>query len=138
MRRLVEAASQKLLLAAALVLLVGTGACGGDGGEPQEDLSIVVIHVNFNSNVPTMYQVRVNAHLGGMGDSVLTFPNTATSRPIQSGDTLALLIPTTRSGILDLGISGLDANGGTVATGNGQVLIEVGDRVDVTIMLQAL
>jgi hypothetical protein len=124
----------------ALALLLGTGACGGDSEAtpPEEDLSVVVIQVTFNSNVPTMYQVQVKAHLGGLNDSVLTFPITKTDRPIQSGDTMALLIPTTRMGMLDLGISGLDANGATVATGNGQVTIEVGRRVDTTIVLQAL
>jgi hypothetical protein len=139
MRRRARLLWRELGLAIALALLAGTGACGGDGGEtPQEELSIVVIHVTINANVPTMYKVRVNAHLGGMGDSVLTFPNTPTGRPIQSGDSLALLIPTTRYGKLDLGLAGLDANDVTVATGNGQVDIMVGRQVDVTILLSAL
>jgi len=125
-------------VALALALMIGPGACGSSEMMPQEDLSSVVIQVTFNSNVPTMYQVRVNAHLGGMGDSVLTFPASSTGRAIQSGDTMALLIPITRSGMLDLGLSGLDANGGTVAAGNGQVMIDVGKRVDVTILLSAV
>ena len=125
-------------LGLALALLLGAGACGGSEAAPEEDLSVVVIQVTFNSNVPTMYQVRVNAHLGGLTDSVLTFPNTSTGRAIQSGDTLALLIPITRMGMLDLIISGLDADGRTVAMGNGQVMIEVGKRVDTTILLTAL
>jgi hypothetical protein len=126
-------------VALALALVIGPGACGSsEMMMPQEDLSIVVIQVTFNSNVPTMFQIRVNAHLGGMGDSVLTFPASSTGRAIQSGDTMALLIPTTRSGMLDLGLSGLDANGTTVAAGNGQVVIAVGSRVDVTIVLSAV
>ena len=121
----------------ALALLLGAGGCGGDGGEaPQEeDLSVVVIQVSFTSNVPTMYQVQVRAHLGGLNDNVLTFPITKTDRPIQSGDTMALLIPITRMGMLDLTLSGLDANGGTVATGSGQVPIVVGGQAYKTIML---
>ena len=126
------------LLGLALALLLGTGACGGSEAAPEEDLSVVVIQVTFNSNVPTMYQVQVRAHLGGLTDSVLTFPNSATGRAIQSGDTMALLIPTTRMGMLDLSISGLDANGRAVAAGNGQAIIAVGDRVDVTIVLSPL
>jgi hypothetical protein len=51
---------------------------------------------------------------------------------------MALLIPVTRSGMLDLGLSGLDANDRTVAMGNGQVVIAVGMRVDVTIVLSAV
>lgn len=128
-----------LLPLLALALLLGAGACDDGSEAPQEeDLSVVVIQVTFNANVPTMYQVRVNAHLGGLTDSVLTFPNSPTGRAIQSGDTLALLIPTTRMGMLDLIISGLDADGRTVAMGNGQVMIEVGKRVDTTILLSAI
>jgi hypothetical protein len=40
--------------------------------------------------------------------------------------------------MLDLSISGLDANGRAVAAGNGQAVIAVGDRVDVTIVLSPL
>ena len=127
-----------LQLALALPLVLGAGACGGSGEMPEEELSVVVIQVTFSGSVPAMYKVRVNAHLGGMGDSVLTFPNTPNGRAIQSGDTMALLIPVTRSGMLDLGLSGLDANDRTVATGNGQVVIAVGRRVDVTIVLSAV
>ena len=125
-----------LQLALALPLLLG--ACGDGGGMPEEELSVVVITVTFDGSVPTMYKVRVNAHLGGMGDSVLTFPNTPNGRAIKSGDTMALLIPITKSGMLDLGLSGLDANDRTVATGNGQVLIAVGKSAYVTIMLSAV
>jgi len=124
-------------VALALALAIGPGACGSSEMMPQEELSSVVIQVTFNSSVPTMYQVQVKAHLGGLNDSVLTFPLTK-GRAIQSGDTMALLIPITRMGMLDLNISGLDANGGTVATGNGQVMIEVGKRVDITIVLSAV
>jgi hypothetical protein len=86
-----------------------------------------------------MYQLRVNAHLGADGlDSTLTFPTTVTDRTIQSGDTLALLIPTTRMGMLDLNISGLNRDGQAVATGSGQTIIAVGDRVTKTIPLSAL
>ena len=129
-----------LALALALATTLGPAACGGDGGEapPQEELSVVVIQVTFASNVPTMYQVQVKAHLGGLNDSTLTFPTSNTGRAIQSGDTMALLIPISRMGMLDLNLSGLNANGTTVATGSGQVMIEVGKRVDKTIPLSAV
>jgi len=59
------------------------------------------------------------------------------SPTVAAGATLALLIPTTRSGLLDLIVYGLDANQTPVARGNGQTTIAVGDRVDVTITLTA-
>jgi hypothetical protein len=121
-----------------LALAVAAGACKGEE-TAAEDQSIVVIHVTFGSNVPAMYQIRVNAHLGSGGvDSVLTFPNTATDRTIQSGDTLALLIPTSRTGTVDLNISGLNRDGQVVAAGTGQAMIVVGEQVDKTIVLSPL
>jgi hypothetical protein len=57
--------------------------------------------------------------------------------PIASGETLALLIPPTRMGLLDLIVFGLDGSQNPVARGNGQTTITVGDRVDVTITLNA-
>jgi hypothetical protein len=124
-------------LALLLALAVSAGAC--DDGGPQEPVSTVVIHVNFPANVPSLYQIRVNAHLGSAGmDASLVFPDSPTRDPIPSGATLALLIPTTRMGLLDLIVAGLDTGGSAVAMGNGQTTIEVGKRVDVTIQLSAL
>jgi hypothetical protein len=135
MRRRRSPLALGLLLA--LAVSVGAGAC--DDGGPQEPVSTVVIHVNFPASVPSLYQIRVNAHLGSAGmDAALLFPDSPTPDPIPSGATLALLIPTTRMGLLDLIVSGLDAGGNAVAMGNGQTTIAVGDRVDVTIPLSAL
>ena len=121
-----------------LALVLGASSCTAEEATAV-DQSIVVVQVTFASNVPPMYQIRVNAHLGDDGlDSVLTFPNIATDRTIQSGDTLALLIPTTRMGMLDLNISGLNRDGQVVATGTGQTTIAVGDRVDKAIVLSPL
>ena len=119
----------------ALALLLGAAACGGTAGS-QEDQSIVVIHVNIDASAPPLHQIKVAAHLGDFGlDDQLFFPVTPTAAAIPPGATLALLIPTTRSGLLDLIITGLDANQTAVAMGNGQTTIAVGERVDVTISL---
>jgi hypothetical protein len=120
----------------ALAVLLGGAACSGTPAS--EDQSIVVIHVSFDASVPPLHQIKVAAHLGDFGvDDQLFFPVTPTGVPIPPGATLALLIPTTRSGHLDLIITGLDANQTAVAMGNGQTTIAVGDRVDVTISLNA-
>ena len=69
-------------------------------------------------------------------DADLYLPDDAPG-PIASGATLAVLIPTTRSGLLDLVLFGLDAGQNPVARGNGQTTIAVGGRVDKTITLSA-
>ena len=125
-------------LTATLVMLMvlGAGACGG-GDAVVEDQSVVVIHVNIEAGVPELHQIHVAAHLGSAGmDANLFFPTTPQG-PIASGATLALLIPTTRSGLLDLVLFGLDAGQNPVARGNGQTTITVGGRVDKTITLSA-
>jgi hypothetical protein len=121
-----------------LALVAGAGACGdsGGGGTPEEQ-SIVVITLNLEANVPELRQVHVNAHLANPAmDNDLYFP-TVPAGPIQSGATLALLIPITRMGLLDLIVFGLDAGGIPVARGNGQTTIAVGDSVYYTISLSA-
>jgi hypothetical protein len=131
-------AARLLALGLALVLVAGAAGCGDGGLQPQEDQSIVVIQVNFEGAVPELRQIKVAAHLGSAGmDAELFFPSTPTSGPIPAGTTLALLIPTTRSGLLDLIVYGLDASQTAVARGNGQTTIAVGERVDVTITLSA-
>jgi hypothetical protein len=119
----------------ALAFLLGAASCGGTAGSA-EDQSIVVIHVTFDASAPPLHQIKVAAHLGDLGlDDQLFFPVTPTSGAIPAGATLALLIPTTRSGHLDLIVTGLDGNQTAVAVGNAQTTIAVGDRVDVTIVL---
>ena len=126
-------ARARLLPALALLLATGASACGSTTG--QEDQSVVVITVNIEANVPELHQIRVAAHLGSAGmDADLYYP-TSPGGPIPSGATLALLIPTTRSGLLDLVLYGLDANQVMVARGNGQTTIAVGGRVYTTITL---
>ena len=119
----------------AMLMVLGAGACGG-GDAVAEDQSVVVIHVNIEAGVPELHQIHVAAHLGSAGaDADLYFP-TRPQGPIASGATLALLIPTTRSGLLDLIVFGLDAGQNPVARDNGQTTIVVGGRVDTTVTLR--
>jgi hypothetical protein len=120
----------------ALALLLGAAGCGDGTAQPQEDQSVVVITVNFAGGVPELRQIRVAAHLASGGvDAELFFPVTPTAAPIPAGSTLALLIPTTRSGLLDFVVHGLDAGQNRVARGSGQTTIAVGDRVNATVTL---
>jgi hypothetical protein len=125
--------ARSLIPMLALFVALGAGACGDAVGEDQ---SIVVIHLNIEASVPELRQIHVAAHLGSAGlDSDLFFPTTPQG-PIASGATLALLIPTTRSGLLDLILFGLNGGQNPVAQGNGQTMIVVGGRVDTTINLR--
>jgi hypothetical protein len=128
--------ARSLTATLAMLMVLGAGACGG-GDAVADDESVVVIHVNIEAGVPELRQIHVAAHLGSAGmDANLYFPTTPQG-PIASGATLALLIPTTRSGLLDLVLFGLDAGQNPVARGNGQTMITVGGRVDKTISLSA-
>ena len=128
--------ARNLTLTLAMLMILGAGACGG-GDAVGEDQSVVVIHVNIDADVPELHQIHVAAHLGSAGmDASLLYPTTPQG-PIASGATLALLIPTTRSGLLDLVLFGLDAGQNPVARGNGQTTINVGGQVDKTITLSA-
>jgi hypothetical protein len=125
---------RRLPLAVAVLLATGAAACGSVAGEDQ---SIVVIHVIIDPGVPELHQIRVAAHLPSGGiDADLYFPPTP-GGPIASGATLALLIPTSRTGLLDLVLYGFDAGHTMVARGNGQTTINVGKQVDTTITLMA-
>ena len=122
-------------LALALAMAFATGACGDAAPPAPEVQSIVVITVNIAAGVPELHQIRVAAHLGSAGmDADLYYP-TSPGGPIPSGATLAMLIPTTRSGLLDLVLYGLDASQTMVARGNGQTTIAVGKSVYTTITL---
>lgn len=125
--------------ALALALSLGGSACGGgDGDGTSEVQSIVVLHVNFDASAVELHQIEVAAHLANPAmDNRLLFPVSPRPEPIPPGATLAILIPTTRSGLLDLSLTGFDGNHVAVATGNGQTTIAVGDRVDYTVMLMA-
>jgi hypothetical protein len=127
--------SRRALMLSALVVVLGAGAggCGGQTGDSTNGESVVVITVIYAPGVPEVNQIQVNAHLAAGADSGdLLFPNSPRSA-IPSGSTLALLIPTTRMGLLDLIVVGLDASQNPVARGTGQTTIRVGEQVTVSV-----
>ena len=128
-------ARASLPIALALAMAFSIGACGDGGATAPEPQSVVFITVYINAGVPELHQIRVAAHLGSAGmDADLYYPPSP-GGAIQSGATLAILIPTTRMGLLDLVLYGLDAGGTMVARGNGQTTIAVNGTVYTTIML---
>jgi len=129
-------ARARLALALPLLFAFAIGACGGDAAPPPPEVqSVVVITVNIGANVPELHQIRVAAHLGSAGmDADLYYPPSP-GGVIQSGSTLAILIPSSRMGLLDLILYGLDANQIMVARGNGQTTIAVNKSVYTTITL---
>lgn len=130
--------ARRLFLLSTVALALGAGACGGTSELGADGESVVVIHLNLDADLPELHQIHVAAHLGSAGvDSDNYFPVVPRATPIVSGETMALLIPPTRMGLLDLILFGLDAGQNPVARGNGQTTISVGGQVDVTITLNA-
>jgi hypothetical protein len=127
-----------LALVMTLAAALGVPACGSDGvgGIDTTGQSLVVITVNIMPGVPDLHQIRVHAHLANPAmDTTPVFPPSPTPGPIPSGATLALLLPTTFKGLLDLTLDGLDNAGQTIANGKGQAMIVVGGRTDVPVMM---
>jgi hypothetical protein len=126
--------------ALALALLLGAAGCG-DGGVDTGDNTVVVIHVNIDQGVPSVYQIEVNAHLGNGGQNAnLRFPLEKTSQPIASGATLALLIPPSVMDQLNLTVYGLDDGSPQTRVASAmamQTMIGGGGRVDVYVDLKA-
>jgi hypothetical protein len=125
---------------AALALAIGAAGCGGDGGSgiDPNGQSVIIIHVDFDSTVPTVYQIEVHAHLGTAArDNTLYFPKTP-GGAIASGATLALLISPTIMDSVDLTLYGRDGQNNRVASGTGQVpMIAVGAQISTAIGLTA-
>jgi hypothetical protein len=127
-----------LALALAMTAALGTPSCGSEagGGIDTKDQSLVVITLDIMAGVPDLYQIRVHAHLANPAmDTTPVFPPDPTPGPIASGATLALLLPNTFNGLLDLTLDGLDKGGQTVANGKGQATITVNGRTEVSIMM---
>ena len=128
----------RTVLALALMAALGVPACGSDagGGIDTKGQSVVVITLDIMDGVPDLHQIRVHAHLANPAmDTTPLFPPDRTPGPIASGATLALLLPTTFMGLLDLTLDGLDNSGQTVANGKGQATLAVGGRTYVSIMM---
>jgi hypothetical protein len=127
-------------LLAALAMAIGAAGCGGDGASGVDPMgqSVVIIHVDFDATVPTVYQIEVLVHLGTAArENTLFFPKTPAGA-LTSGNTLALLFSPTILDTVDLTLYGRDGQSNRVAKGNRQVTISTGGaQIETTIGLTA-
>ena len=105
-------------------------ACGGSGG------STVILSVSVAAGLPSVARVRVTLSNASRSD-VLTYPSTPTSTPVIFPATLAIDLSSSRSGILDLALDGLDTSGTVVANGSAEAVIVVGGTTNTSATLQA-
>jgi len=114
-----------LLATAALVLQ----ACG-----PQKD-SYVVVHSDVNCDVPRVFQLRVTITNNGTADQK-TLPETA-SAELGFPSTIALVLPGSRSGSVDLVVEALDNNPRIIGQGTASGTLVSGGRIDLFVQLAA-
>jgi len=100
--------------------------------------SLVVVTVTAAPSMPAVSQLRVRASNASSTQTKL-FPESSHGMPIvfdsSSNTSLALTLPKSRSGELQILIEALDASSNPVAVGSNKVDIVVGGRADVTISL---
>jgi cysteine-rich repeat protein len=112
------------LLPLLCAVLVG---CGGP--------SVIVVSVTAES-LPPISQIRITMS-NARTNSVRVYPQVDAPATIQFPTSLAIVVPHSRSGALDLALEGLDASGQVVAHGIASTAIRVGDRTNVSVTLKA-
>jgi cysteine-rich repeat protein len=119
----------KTAFAAVLALLAGLEGCR------QAD-SVVLVNVDAEAGVSPITSLRVTMSTAKTHDSKV-FPAQSAVDPLLFPASLALVIPRSRSGRLDLVVEGLDAATETVASGTAQTVIAVGGQAQADVVLAA-
>jgi fibro-slime domain-containing protein len=110
-----------------LALLAGLSAC------KQSD-SVVVVNVAIDADVSPIYSLRVVLSTAQSHDSKI-YPATAATAALPAQTSLAMVLPRSRSGLLDVAIEGLDVAGNSVAHGTAQTTIIVGDTATASVVV---
>jgi cysteine-rich repeat protein len=113
-----------------LALLLSTLVAVGCG----QSSTVIVLTVTASPDVPSVDHVRVTLSNAGMSD-VKVYPESTVKTPIAFPARLAIVVPASRSGIVDLALDGLDA-ATIVANGGGSVPITSGQRTSVSLALR--
>jgi cysteine-rich repeat protein len=99
--------------------------------------SVVLLNVEAGANIPQVAALRVTMSTAQSHDTKV-FSAQPSTNPVAFPTSLALVIPRSRSGRLDLVVEGLDATAqATVASGTAQTIIAVGGQVQTSILLLA-
>ncbi len=117
----------RLLLVTAF--LVGLSAC------KQSD-SVVLVNVSIDSNVQSVYSLRV-AMSTAQAQDTKTYSATPSSSPIPASSSLVIVVPRSRTGRLDLAFDGLDYTGTSVSHGTARAVIVVGGTATASVSLVA-
>jgi hypothetical protein len=103
----------------AVVAAVALGACSGR--------SVVVVSLTADPGISSIAKIRVTMSNAGRAE-IRTYPQVDRGQPVQFPTSLAIVLPHSRSGTLDLAFDGLDASMTVVANGAAQATIKLGDR----------
>ena len=120
-----------VVVSTAMLALVAL-ECGGSD-------STVLLTVTAEANLAPVAHVRVTMS-NAAANNIKVFPrvgDAASSTPINFPATLAIVIPRSRSGLLDLAVDGLDAAMAVVANGAISVAINSGGRTNASVQLRA-
>ena len=119
----------KMRLLVALGILAGISSC-------KDADSVVVVNVSINSDVQPVYSLRVSMSTAQAHDTK-TYPANASKTAMPSSVSLAIVVPRSRAGQMDLALDGLDSDGKPIAHGTAQTAIIVGGTAPVSVVLAA-
>ena len=102
---------------------------------PAKD-SYVVVHSDVNCDVPRVFQLRVTITNNGVADQKI-LPETA-SAELGFPSSIALVLPGSRSGFVDLVVEALDDTRRIVGQGTVSGTLVPGGRIDLYVQLAAI
>jgi cysteine-rich repeat protein len=109
--------------------LISLSAC-------KEADSVVVVNVSIDSDAQPVYSLRVAMSTDQARDTK-TYPASASTTPMSSTASFAIVLPRSRSGLLDLALDGVTSDGKSVAHGAAQTALIVGGTATVSVILAA-
>ena len=116
-------------------LLLGLGILAGFSACKKAD-SVVVVNVSINADVSSIYSLRVAMSTAQAHDSKV-YPPTPSATAIPSSASLAIVLPRSRTGRLDLAVDGVGTAENIVAHGTAQTDIIAGGTATVSIIVAA-
>ena len=119
----------KMRLRLAIGLLAGLAAC------KQPD-SVVLVNITIDASATPLYSLRVAMSTVQTNDTKI-YPTTASANALPLQTSLVIVLPRSRTGLLDLAFDGRDAAGINVANGTTQTMIIVGGTATASVTLVA-
>jgi cysteine-rich repeat protein len=98
--------------------------------------SVVMVNVSINPDVAPMYSLRVSMSTLQTHDTKV-YPATVSTTALPSSTSFVILLPRSRTGVLDLALDGADVAGNNVAHGTALTTIVVGGTATTSVVLAA-